>query len=452
MHSGFVGRRANWSAVLRRSILLVLASFFVIWAVEAFWLSPSPPGDLLWVMRHEGMLLTGILALGAMTAIMALALRPRWVESPLGGMDKAYRLHKWLGIIAIALSLAHWLAKQSKPLITTAIGSTGRLAKVPAPEWVSLLKPYAKTLGEWTFYALILMLVITLARRAVPYKRWYWFHRFMPLAYLILVFHGIVLTPPGYWSGVGGWLLALTMALGVVAAVTQLVRDLRSRYPHAGTVLSCTQLGDVLELQCRMDDSWPGHAAGQFAFLRLAGEQEAHPFTLSDADQQDHVVRFHIKQLGDWTRSLPERLQPGIVVELDGPYGRFVPPDHDDGAVHVWVGAGVGATPFLSWLGQLHHDGHAPQAWLQYACQHSADPLARALEEAAALHPDVHLDIFADGHRWTPKEVLQRYQANKPLRVWFCGPAAMGKQLELALKQSLPADSWQLHREHFEFR
>jgi predicted ferric reductase len=97
-------------------------------------------------------------------------------------------------------------------LIATAIGSTGRLAKVPVPEWVSLLKPYAKTLGEWTFYALILMLVITLARRAVPYKRWYWFHRFMPLAYLILVFHGIVLTPPGYWSGVGGWLLALTMA------------------------------------------------------------------------------------------------------------------------------------------------------------------------------------------------------------------------------------------------
>ena len=112
---------------MRRSIFLVLTSFFVIWAVEAFWLSPSPPGDFLWVARQEGMLLTGILALGAMTAIMVLALRPRWVESPLGGMDKAYRLHKWLGIIAITLSLAHWLAKQSKPLIATAIGSAGKL-------------------------------------------------------------------------------------------------------------------------------------------------------------------------------------------------------------------------------------------------------------------------------------------------------------------------------------
>lgn len=437
---------------MRRPILLVLSAFFLIWAVEALWLSPSPPGDGLWVMRQEGMLLTGILALGAMTAIMILALRPRRLEPWLGGMDKAYGLHKWLGIIAILLSLAHWLAKQSKPVISAAIGTTGRLAKTPVPEWVSLLKPYAKTVGEWTFYALILMLIITLARRTVSYKRWYWLHRFMPLAYLLLVFHGVVLTPPGYWSGPGGWLLALSMAAGTVAALVQLARDLRPAYPHAGTVQSCTLRGDVLELQCRMDDSWPGHQAGQFAFLRLAGDQESHPFTLSDADRGDHIVRFHIKQLGDWTRGLPGRLQPGQAVELDGPYGRFVPPDHDDGAVHVWIGAGVGATPFLSWLGQVHQDGYAPQAWLQYACRRPDDPLAEALKDAAAAHPDVRLDIYAEGRRWTAQEVLKLFQAGKPLHVWFCGPAAMGRQLQQALKQTLPPGSWALHKEHFEFR
>src|SRR5690606_41817925 len=102
---------SNRIPAMRRPILLVLSAFFLIWAMEALWLSPSPPGDGLWVMRQEGMLLTGILALGAMTAIMILALRPRRLEPWLGGMDKAYGLHKWLGIIAILLSLAHWLAK-----------------------------------------------------------------------------------------------------------------------------------------------------------------------------------------------------------------------------------------------------------------------------------------------------------------------------------------------------
>lgn len=438
---------------MRRSIFLILASFFLIWAIEALWLSPSPPGDSLWVIRHEGMLLTGILALGAMTAIMILALRPRWLEPALGGMDKAYRLHKWLGIIAILLSLAHWLSKQSKSLISATIGTDGKLAKAPTAEWVSLLKPYAKTIGEWTFYALILMLVITLARRTVSYKRWYWLHRFMPVAYLLLVFHAIVLTPLGYWNGLGGWLLALTLAVGTVAATVQLVRDLRSSYPYSGTILSYDLRGDMLEMRCLMNGSWPGHQAGQFAFLRLDGEQEAHPFTLSDIDRQDQVVRFHIKQLGDWTLRLQQRISPGQAIELDGPYGRFTPPDHETAnAIHVWVGAGVGATPFLAWLSQPHKDKHAPLAWLQYACRQLDDPLAQELTVAAALHPDVHLEIFTDQQRWTPQQVLQHYQPGQPLHVWFCGPLAMGRQLRQALKKSLPRGSWILHQEHFEFR
>lgn len=437
---------------MRRPLFLLLSTFFLIWAVQALWLSPSPPGDTLWVIRQEGMLLTGILALGTMTAIMVLALRPRRLEPWLGGMDKAYKLHKYLGILAILLSLAHWLSKQSKDLIAAAIGTSGKLAKVPVPEWVSLFKPYAKTLGEWTFYALIVMLIITLAHRTISYKKCYSLHRLMPVAYLILVFHGVVLTPPAYWSGIGGWLLAVSLVIGTVAASIQLLRNLSSAYPHTGTVISCTPQGDVLEVQCRMDQSWPGHQAGQFAFLRLKGETESHPFTLSDADQDDQIVRFHIKQLGDWTRRLPERLHIGQNIELDGPYGRFTQPGRDDKGIYIWVGAGVGATPFLSWLSQEHEEGHAPYAYLQYACQHSSDPLAQALSNAAKEHPDVKLDIYADGRRWTPQEVVQHYQVGRPLHIWFCGPAGMGKQLQRELKRALPAKSWTLHKEHFQFR
>ena len=39
------------------------------------------------------------------------------------------------------------------------------------------------------------MLIITLARRTISYKKWYSLHRLMPVAYLILIFHAVVLTP-----------------------------------------------------------------------------------------------------------------------------------------------------------------------------------------------------------------------------------------------------------------
>jgi len=31
---------------------------------------------------------------------MILATRPKWLERPLGGLDKMYQLHKWTGIFA----------------------------------------------------------------------------------------------------------------------------------------------------------------------------------------------------------------------------------------------------------------------------------------------------------------------------------------------------------------
>lgn len=36
------------------------------------------------------------------------ALRPRWLEPRLDGLDKIYRLHKWLGVGALIVSVLHW--------------------------------------------------------------------------------------------------------------------------------------------------------------------------------------------------------------------------------------------------------------------------------------------------------------------------------------------------------
>lgn len=50
---------------------------------------------------------TGLIAMGSMSVAMLLALRPRWPERWLGGLDKMYRLHKWLGINALIFSILH---------------------------------------------------------------------------------------------------------------------------------------------------------------------------------------------------------------------------------------------------------------------------------------------------------------------------------------------------------
>src|SRR3546814_3372629 len=53
--------------------------------------------------------LTGVLAIGFLSAAVILAARPVQFENLLGGLDKFYRLHKWFGIAGASLGVIHWL-------------------------------------------------------------------------------------------------------------------------------------------------------------------------------------------------------------------------------------------------------------------------------------------------------------------------------------------------------
>ena len=58
--------------------------------------------------RHVFIQYSGVMAIGVMSVAMVLALRPKWLESRLDGLDKMYRLHKWLGITALVAATLHW--------------------------------------------------------------------------------------------------------------------------------------------------------------------------------------------------------------------------------------------------------------------------------------------------------------------------------------------------------
>lgn len=85
-------------------------------------------------------------------------------------------------------------------------------------------------------------------------------------------------------------------------------------------------------------------------------EHEWHPFTLSSAPEQD-ALTAHVRVLGNWTaalRELAERREQDpaaapLVVHVDGPYGS--PTAHLFRSRYaVFVGAGIGVTPFASVL------------------------------------------------------------------------------------------------------
>lgn len=90
---------------------------FAFWGalvlLAALWLLADPlalqPAGFF-ALRGSMVQLSGVLAMGCMSLAMILALRPRWPELWLGGLDKMYRLRKWLGIggLILTVSVSTW--------------------------------------------------------------------------------------------------------------------------------------------------------------------------------------------------------------------------------------------------------------------------------------------------------------------------------------------------------
>ncbi|WP_025137273.1 ferric reductase-like transmembrane domain-containing protein [Achromobacter sp. DH1f] len=425
------------------------------WAIDAFLLQPPSAAGWPWLLRQQTLYLTGVWAIGLMSLIMLLALRPAWLEGPLGGMDKVYRLHKWAGIFAVGASGAHWLAKLSSTPLKALAGTDGRPARDAVLAVMEGSRGLAKDLGEWTIYALLIMLAITLWRR-FPYHAWRLAHRAMPVAFLALVLHTLALAPAYYWTGPTGLLLVPLMAGGAVAALLSLAGRVGQRRRVMGRVVSVvSQPGGIVDVTCDLGPQWPGHRAGQFAFVTFDRGEGAHPFTIASAPgATPGRLHFKIKALGDYTRRLADTLTPGQAVAVEGPYGRFEQPQQASAGPQVWVAGGIGITPFLAWLEDRQaRAGDGAPVWLHYCVRDAqAEPMVDAVAQRCQALGNVTLQVHDARHRLTAADLAQgAVAAGRVADIWFCGPAGLSASLRRGLRR-LGQGGVRWHQEAFDMR
>lgn len=429
-----------------------LVTLSAVWVWDALFVNPMS-GSVLWLIRQQGMYLTGLLSIGLMSMAMVLAVRPAWLESPLGGMDKMYHLHKWAGILAICAAIGHWLLDQAGDFIRDLVGKAGKPPKEALLWFLDPTHSLAKDLGEWLFYALVFMLVISVWRR-FPYRPWRLLHKAMPLLYLGLVFHSVTFIPPSYWSRPTGMISAALLLAGSVAAVLALLQRIGLKRRHQGRIEQLTRQGCVLEVVCDAGPHWPGHKAGQFAFVTFDRREGAHPFTIASAAQgSSHRVVFQIKALGDYTRKLAGRLQVGQAVSIEGPYGRLDYRRGRPNAQQVWVAGGVGITPFIAWLESMQNNpGHAAVE-MHYCVRNAAsDPFVGRIRQLCSSLPNVTLQVHDADNRLDINELLAGLKAKGgKLDIWFCGPRGLAGSLRAGIAR-LGLRSARLHQEAFEMR
>lgn len=309
---------------LKLVFVAVTASVIVLWlaSVDLQLLSGG-----FWPIRGLLVPLTGILAIVFMAVAILLAARPVQVETALGGLDKFYRLHKWLGIAAAIMAVLHWLAEKA-PKWLVQLGWLEPRPRVPSAgveqRPFASFRDLAADVGEWAFYLLLVLAALALWRR-LPYHLFFKTHRLMALLFLALAFHAVVLTPASYWSTPIGLLMIVVLAAAAVAAGLSIFGRIGKSHRFTGEVTDFHfhEGNSVLDVGVKLTTAWPGHAAGQFAFLKFADAEQAHPFTISSGWADTGHLGFSIKGLGDYTRRLPTSIAVGQAVTVEGPYGRF---------------------------------------------------------------------------------------------------------------------------------
>lgn len=374
---------------------------------------------------------------GLLVGSLALMVRePRWAAL-MGGLDTMYRWHHRSGVAAYVLLLCHPLA----------LGMAG-WQESPRTAWLALA-PWAQSWPQWLGWLGLLALMTGLANtfsRRIGYRRWRAFHYLTALGVVSGLAHTFVLL------GEAGAFLVFIILAAVALGWRLLATDRGlTAHPYRVTQVAPRAAG-MIEASLMPCAGSLALAAGQFVVVafgdgpRFRGCREFHPFTVTGVGPEG-VLSVGIKALGPCTRRI-QSLEPGVLVRLQGPFGRFL--EEGSAAPQLWVAGGIGITPFIAAL----RAGHLPQpTTLIYLYREEQD--AAFLDELRAhARTDPRFELLTDASGDQLPDVagmLSRVQRLEERHVQLCGPAGLVKAVTARLRQlGQPPES--IHYESFDFR
>ena len=439
-----------------------IAFFAILLVFSALWLAADtliPDPFTYFSFRSVFIQYSGMLGIGMMSVAMMLALRPKWLEPHLDGLDKMYRLHKWLGIGALIVSILHWWwATGTKWMVgwgwlerpARKSGASEPLG--PLETWLRSQRGLAESIGEWAFYAAVVLIALALIKR-FPYHLFAKTHKWLAAAYLLLVYHSVVLTKNDYWSQPIGWLLAAVMLGGSAASILSLTGRIGASRKVKGTITRVTSypILRVIASEVVLDEGWPGHAAGQFAFVTSDKSEGPHPYTIASSwnPAERHLV-FITKALGDHTARLQQRLKVGSQVTVEGPYGCF---DFADAQQRqIWIGAGIGITPFVARMKYRAMNPDTKKIDLFHStAEFEQNAIDHLTSDADAAGVRLHLLVDSRDGRLNGERIRASVPDWESASFWFCGPPGFGQSLrEDFVAHGLPPERF--HQELFQMR
>ncbi|MCU1378239.1 MAG: oxidoreductase [Acidimicrobiales bacterium] len=408
----------------------------------------SAPGGWL----TAGGQLTGLVGTYAVLIEVLLMSRIAWLERYVG-FDRLAVWHRWTGFSSVLLLVGHAV------LITLGYAASSHVS-IPNQigDFVLHYPDVLMSIVGLALFITIAVVSVRAARRRLSREAWYSVHLYAYLAVALSFAHQLAVGTDFSSDRLArAWWIALYVAVFGAIAAWRLGRPLWFNARHRLRIHAVRREADgVISLYIagrRLDRIQA--EAGQFflwRFLTGTGWAKAYPFSLS-APPNKQFLRVTIKALGDDTRAM-QRLQPGVRVFAEGPYGTFTATRRTRRRVALIAG-GIGITPLRALLQTL--PGKPGDITLLYRVASDADVAFG--QELTALaqqgHVDVRVLVGADiGDDHTDRLGIPALRGLVPdiadRDVFVCGPPAMVDAVRRRLR-ALHVPARQIHFERFSY-
>ena len=308
-----------------------------------------------------------------MCAGIFLSTRARFLENLFGGMDKVYQIHKRIGKWAFFIVLFHplFLALDRLPDVTDFF----RAMWFQPPAQDHYL--WGQNVGILAILLFALLVALTLLIK-LPYHLWKKTHEWFGLLMPVVIIHiFLVNADVAKYPLLRIWIYCL-LVLAVLSFVyiRFLYRFIGPHFQYA--VSSFQKAGQIIHVTFTPLGKKMDFKPSQFVYLvirRKGITPEPHPYSVACGYNLGAEFKLGIKQIGDHTRTL-DLLQEGDRVTVYGPYGHFSEKFLLAQRDCVFIGAGIGITPFIGmWHVALHSED-------QYGIQELPERLTRT-------HPEI---------------------------------------------------------------
>jgi toluene monooxygenase electron transfer component len=233
----------------------------------------------------------------------------------------------------------------------------------------------------------------------------------------------------------------------------------------AATLTQCRPIThDIHEFHFSLDEPLP-FEPGQYALLSLPGVTGVRAYSMSNVAEEGSALslQFQVRRVpgGKGTAALFEGLQPGMRIEIDGPYGRaYLRRDAQRDV--VCIAGGSGLAPMISIARGFSFDPNLQDTKLHflYGARTSKDICGRDMLEvlpgfgeriqfhAAVSAPEPGDADAAISHTGFVHDLADTLLGDslRDMEIYFAGPPAMGE----AIQRMLLARKISFDRVHFD--